>query len=829
VRQCQFASSRNASQPVPSQARSHWRHGLVLLAGLLLPYTFIHVRALVGTTVPLPLDLLALPAFYLPQSEQYARVVPQDPTLSDLILIYPFSREFAARELRQGRLPLWDPSNFCGAPFCWMIFSPFELPYHLFPTPQTLIWTQLLQNVVFGLGVYLFARRVLHTSFWPAAVGSWCAPLTGFLVLWQGYPLSGPVVILPWLLLATDKSVRAPLTLAPVWLAVIVAVMILSGALDITGQSLLVAAMLALWTLFDAYGKPLRLKSFSLAGVITLAAVLAGTALTGPLLLHFTEYAASGARVARRAGGREERPPGGPGALPQVAFPEFFGSSAQGSLRISSYDGNQLESAAAAYTGAMALLFLAPLALLRRAHRQQALFWFLVAVVGLGWCLNVPGLVQLLRLPGLNMFSHNRFTFATSFAVLLLAIDGLESLLNASHHVRALAVALALAVGLLAIWLTCRSVTLPEPLATRLEAVVRNGHSFSWIREVSDVRQLRDTFSTYYQGCAVLCYGVVAAWLVVLSRRGDRKWFAIVVSLAWLMEVLWFANLHRREADASLYYPPIAALQQLHDLPAGRILGVNCLPPKLNQTHHLPDVRGYDAVDPARIVELLELARAPGSTSPEYAQTQWFMPKMSADRETGEPHLPPVLDMLGVRYLIYRQRPPSGWRVVLQEDDYWIVENPRALDRVFVPRGVGMVDDQRQLMSNLANPQFDPRDVAFVEAKVDLPATTVGKAALVEETPRRVEITAKMETAGLVVLADSWHPGWQAAIDEEPSPMLQVNSALRGVIVPPGMHRLVFVYQPASFRRGLILASIAAAVLLLWTLTTFVIAARRRN
>ena len=149
----------------------------LLLLGWLLPQLLLHGSVLTGARLALPLDCLALPNYYLPRTAVYSQVVPADAVLTDLVLQYPFNREFAAREIRAGRYPHWNPCNFAGAPFLYPIFSPFEWIYFLVPLPATLAWIQWLHALTLAGGVYAFARKSLGLSFWAALAGSCCAPL----------------------------------------------------------------------------------------------------------------------------------------------------------------------------------------------------------------------------------------------------------------------------------------------------------------------------------------------------------------------------------------------------------------------------------------------------------------------------------------------------------------------------------------------------------------------------------------------------------------------------------------------------------------------------
>jgi hypothetical protein len=172
--------------------------------------------------------------------------------------------------------------------------------------------------------------------------------------------------------------------------------------------------------------------------------------------------------------------------------------------------------------------------------------------------------------------------------------------------------------------------------------------------------------------------------------------------------------------------------------------------------------------------------------------------------------------MLGVRYVILRGSPSAGTRPAFQGPDYWVMVNSNALTRAFIPRRVETVTDDQARLEKLASPDFNPREVAYVERQVDLPGPSRGSARIVEEIPTRVTISVRLETPGLVVLADLWDKGWRADWNGRRLPILRANHALRGVVLPAGEGTLVFRYAPASFAWGLALAGTAAVVLLLW-------------
>jgi len=116
-------------------------------------------------------------------------------------------------------------------------------------------------------------------------------------------------------------------------------------------------------------------------------------------------------------------------------------------------------------------------------------------------------------------------------------------------------------------------------------------------------------------------------------------------------DLLWFDYGRNLQCDPSFYYPKIPVLDEVAQSVPGRVIGVDCLPASLAIMQGLNDIRGYDAIDPARMVALLKTAAVPGLELP-FAAIKCMIPQ----GHTVPPstvQFPPVLDMLGVRYAIF--------------------------------------------------------------------------------------------------------------------------------------------------------------------------------
>jgi hypothetical protein len=484
-------------------------------------------------------------------------------------------------------------------------------------------------------------------------------------------------------------------------------------------------------------------------------------------------------RIQSRAAGRVETAPAGASALPLVVLPYWEGATLTGAVFLR--PGNRQESAATAYAGFLLALVAAPLAWLGRRRAASAFAAGLV-VVGLAQVLDLPLLSAVLEAWPLRVLRNNRLTLLAGFGLAALGVLGLDAL-GERPPSRRFALVAALPTALFGLGSLARALAPPALLADALRGL-----------PAAAAEPLRAWFVSVSAWGAALGAVAILCWLALALRPPSPR-AASMLGVFGLAELALSAATVFPLSDPSLYYPRLPALEALARAPAGRICGIGCLPPNLNQTHGLADVRGFDGADPERLLDLLERIERPGGPrSPEYARTLLFAPALPS----------PVADMLGLRYLVHRGDPPPGTRPLLAAPDYYVIENPSALPRVFVPRGVGRVADDAERLRCLTSPSFAPRELALVESP-DAPVfgAVSGEARLLVDEEERLVIAADMQTDGLVVIADLWDPGWKAFVDGRERPVLRVNHALRGVAIGKGSSQVELRYEPESVARGL--------------------------
>ena len=167
--------------------------------------------------------------------------------------------------------------------------------------------------------------------------------------------------------------------------------------------------------------------------------------------------------------------------------------------------------------------------------------------------------------------------------------------------------------------------------------------------------------------------------------------------------------------------------------------------------------------------------------------------------------------------------PADGAFQRVHSGDVKVYENLQPLPRAYLAGGVTVVESDEAALAALAAPDFDPA-ASTVLLRADLAAHGLdgvldglvggGEVTVKRHAPEDVELQVRTDAPGLLVLADTWYPGWVATVDGAPTPILRADYLLRGVPVPAGEHLVAMQFQPASLRSGLLVTVAAALVLL---------------
>jgi hypothetical protein len=164
--------------------------------------------------------------------------------------------------------------------------------------------------------------------------------------------------------------------------------------------------------------------------------------------------------------------------------------------------------------------------------------------------------------------------------------------------------------------------------------------------------------------------------------------------------------------------------------------------------------------------------------------------------------------LLAINYAIARQpASPDQAEVFQASSGLKIFTNPGAFPRVRLVHAAIGVPDENALLATVLNPATDlHRTVVMKGAAPVLENCDGGDIQIVRYRTTSVTFRTNTPCKSMVVVADTWFPGWKAFVDGKPAQIYAAYDIVRGVVVDGGQHEVVMRYRPASVFTGMALA-----------------------
>jgi len=177
--------------------------------------------------------------------------------------------------------------------------------------------------------------------------------------------------------------------------------------------------------------------------------------------------------------------------------------------------------------------------------------------------------------------------------------------------------------------------------------------------------------------------------------------------------------------------------------------------------------------------------------------------------------------LYGVKYWIGRApRSADHVDVFTARSGLKIYESIKAFPRVWSVHRAAALASGNKVLPTMEDSSFDLRHAAFFLGETPKLNDCAGEdqTTLVRSDFDTVVIQAHMQCRGLVVLSDNFYPGWTATVDAQPARIWDAYTAIRGVEVEPGSHRIEMHYRPLTVRLGalMLLLSVTGLAGLAW-------------
>ncbi len=166
-------------------------------------------------------------------------------------------------------------------------------------------------------------------------------------------------------------------------------------------------------------------------------------------------------------------------------------------------------------------------------------------------------------------------------------------------------------------------------------------------------------------------------------------------------------------------------------------------------------------------------------------------------------------NLLGVSYTLTRQAQRADQQLVFRgASGVSVLKNVDAFPRTWIVHRVMQAKSPQDLRTRLDDPAFDARSTALLlESAPTIQSCTGDEPAQISQrSANSVVISAHLNCRGMLILSDVWYPGWVAYVDGAPAHIYQPDSALRGVVLDQGQHRVEFHFRPMSALVGAVMS-----------------------
>ena len=162
--------------------------------------------------------------------------------------------------------------------------------------------------------------------------------------------------------------------------------------------------------------------------------------------------------------------------------------------------------------------------------------------------------------------------------------------------------------------------------------------------------------------------------------------------------------------------------------------------------------------------------------------------------------------------------PPESLTPVYEKDDWTVYELGSSVPKAVLASRYSITQTKEAFGKRYFDPSFDPENEVILEnpPAVDPSGEGEGLVRIDSYAPQTISITTSALSPKLLVLSDTYYPGWTAAVDGRLTPIYRANYTMRAISVPSGNHTVTFTYEPASVRIGFMISIASLLVLIIW-------------
>ena len=744
-----------------------WPLAFIFLVVLIFFWKFIFKGLL-----PIPAD--AIVGMYHPWRDLLVKEYPQGLPFKNFLITDPVRQQFPWRKLvidafKKNQLPLWNSYNFGGTPllanFQSASFYIFNFLFFIFKFDIAWGILILLQPLLASLFMYFYLRELKLENIvciFGAIVFSFC----GFFVAWMEWgTILHSALWLPLILLSIEKicfhfyqSENSRLQFKNknliFWSIIFIFSLTQSffaGHLQIFFYVFLFSFSYLIWRLFQT--KKHRFKLFSLF-IIHYSLFIILTSFQWKPTFQLIKLSA------REVDQTDWRQPGWfiPWKhLVQFLAPDFFGNPTT-----MNYFGEWNYGELVGYLGVIPLL-LAFLTIFSKKNKFN-IYYLVLTILILSFALPVPWgkLPYILKILFISTSQPTRLLVLVDFCLAILAAFGAQQVVVKKQKFKPVFIFI-LIYGVL--WIV----------------------TFKWQLVVSQRNLILPT--------VILVGGVILLACLNLKKIPAKLVLGGLLFLTTfdLFRFGWkFLPFTKKE----WLFPSTRVIDFLKkDKEIFRIMSVDprIFPPNFSAIYKIQDIAGYDPLYLLRYGELIAASeRGKPDINPPFGFNRIVIPQNFESK---------IIDLLNVKYILSLNDLSSPkLTLVFKEGDTRVYFNKNYFPRAFLVEGVIYSPSKKIAIQEVfKNEDFLDKlaiveDFSLLGKLKSSPLLSEEKVDLKEYQENKVKLEVFTVIPRLLVITDSFYPGWRVYINGKEDKIYRVDYNFRGVIIPTGKNEIIFLF-----------------------------------
>lgn len=761
--------------------------GFSLLAGftVILYWQFFFFGA-----IPLPGDTLIGAYFpWLDYKWGFPVGVPvKNALISDVFSQFFIWKYLAVDIFKSGQIPLWNIYALSGTPFLATyhsaVFNPFNLLLFL---PRFYGWGFYisLQTFTAMLGMFLFLASKVK-NFWTRILGAVVFSLSGLMTTWVEFGTGvWAASMLPWIFLFLDKFLLTFKLRFLFFMSFAFTILYLSGHAQLTLYSTILALI---YTLVNFSKDKIKSKIYFSVLFITLAILLCSFQ-----FLPTLEFTKNSIREKEAYTASFNY-----GLNPSYEVVKFFTADFFGNPTTGNYWDGESYHEQSVFLGTIPFMLILAI-IIYTFSKKKFNFWigvFLTTLI-LGFDNPVSKFIYSQPLPILTYSSAARIFFITSFSGAILTAIAFEKITEDKFREifrKTNIVFLAMVSGLL--------------IGMIISVLLLNNLFPSDLLQ-KNVANFKVSIRNSLLPLLTAIISLASVYLLVYQRR-LQKTLVVVFVLVTFLELSRYFFKYNPFISQDLVFPETQAISFLKNQPGIFRIGRGdreVMPPNTWEFYKLQSVEGYDPLifkyysQVFNLINDLEFDATPS----RYRELETYDSKF--------------LNALNVRFFLTIKRDgegkvkgdfispkltEAGYKIVFEDGNTAILENPGALPRAYFVKNVKTFTNEYDLIKILTDKSFDPGKQALIVSDKEIKELTGGGTVEIKSYKQnKIELKTYTSSRAFLIFSDSFDPGWKLYRNGKEEKLFKTNYAFRGMFVPVGENYFEMVYFPDSFRYGI--------------------------